>query len=106
MSHRVADSPSIEGSPRQQVDFSKAQGSSRNDEADLRDVARKAAKKSQVSRQADDAPSKKDRQMTNYAAKPSIPALAMALQEAQELRLEKIRFYRPATSPSRSPIGN
>ena len=31
----------------QQVDFGKAQGSSRNDEADLRDVARRAAKKSQ-----------------------------------------------------------
>jgi hypothetical protein len=30
-----------------QVNFDKAQGSSRNDEADLRDVARKAAKKSQ-----------------------------------------------------------
>ena len=28
-------------------DFSKAQGSSRHDEADIRDVARKAAKKSQ-----------------------------------------------------------
>jgi hypothetical protein len=60
--NKVADSPSIEGSPRKQVDFSKAQGSSRDDEADLRDVARKAAKKSQVHRQADDAPSKKDRQ--------------------------------------------
>ena len=31
----------------EQVDFDKALGSSRNDEADLRDVARKAAKKSQ-----------------------------------------------------------
>ena len=30
-----------------QMDFGKAQGSSRHDEADLRDVARKAAKKSQ-----------------------------------------------------------
>jgi hypothetical protein len=30
-----------------QVDFGKAHGSSRHDEADLRDVARKAAKKSQ-----------------------------------------------------------
>jgi hypothetical protein len=30
-----------------QVDFGKPQGSSRHDEADLRDVARKAAKKSQ-----------------------------------------------------------
>jgi hypothetical protein len=58
---KVADRPSIEGSPRKQVDFSKAQGSSRNDAADLRDVARKAAKKSQVHRHADDAPAKKDR---------------------------------------------
>jgi hypothetical protein len=33
--NRAADSPSIEGSPRKQVDFSKAQGSSRNDEVDL-----------------------------------------------------------------------
>ena len=32
---------------KEQVNFDKAQGSSRNDEADLRDVARKAAKKSQ-----------------------------------------------------------
>jgi hypothetical protein len=31
----------------EQVNLDKAQGSSRNDEADLRDVARKAAKKSQ-----------------------------------------------------------
>ncbi len=31
----------------EQVNFAKAQGSSRNDEADLRDVAREAAKKSQ-----------------------------------------------------------
>jgi hypothetical protein len=35
------------GQHHQQVDFGKAQGSSRNDEADLRDVARRAAKKSQ-----------------------------------------------------------
>jgi hypothetical protein len=45
---------SREGSSSTQLDFSKAQGSSRNDEADLRDVARKAAKKSQ-GRQADGA---------------------------------------------------
>ena len=32
---------------KSQVNFEKAQGSSRHDEADLRDVARKAAKKSQ-----------------------------------------------------------
>ena len=31
----------------EQVNFEKAQASSRNDEADLREVARKAAKKSQ-----------------------------------------------------------
>jgi hypothetical protein len=59
---KVADGPSMEGAPRKQVDFSKAQGSSRNDEADLRDVARKAAKKSQVHRQRDDEPRKKARQ--------------------------------------------
>jgi hypothetical protein len=59
---KVADGPSMEGSPRKQVDFSKAQGSSRNDEADLRDVARKAAKKSQVHRQPDHEPRKKARQ--------------------------------------------
>jgi hypothetical protein len=35
------------GQHHQQMDFGKAQGSSRNDEADLRDVARRAAKKSQ-----------------------------------------------------------
>ena len=33
--------------PKQQVNFEKAQGSSCHDEADLRDVARKAAKRSQ-----------------------------------------------------------
>jgi hypothetical protein len=33
--------------PKEQVNFEKAQGSSRHDEADLRDVARKAAKRSQ-----------------------------------------------------------
>ena len=38
---KVADSPSIEGPSRKQVDFSKAQGSSRNDESDLRDENRK-----------------------------------------------------------------
>jgi hypothetical protein len=32
--------------PKEQVNFEKAQGSSRHDEADLRDVARKAAKRS------------------------------------------------------------
>jgi hypothetical protein len=36
-----------DGASGEQVNFEKAQGSSRNDEADLRDVARKAAKKSQ-----------------------------------------------------------
>ena len=35
------------GQNDRQVDFGKPQGSSRHDEADLRDVARKAAKKSQ-----------------------------------------------------------
>ena len=55
---KVADSPSIEGPSRKQVDFSKAQGSSRNDELDLRDVARQAAKKSQ-DRQADEGRRKK-----------------------------------------------
>ena len=55
---KVADSPSIEGPSRKQVDFSKAQGSSRNDESDLRDVARQAAKKSQ-DRQADEGRRKK-----------------------------------------------
>jgi hypothetical protein len=59
---KVADSPSMEESPRKQVDFSKAQGSSRNDEADLRDVARRAAKKTQVHRQPADEPRKKARQ--------------------------------------------
>jgi hypothetical protein len=34
-----------DGASGEQVNFEKAQGSSRNDEADLRDVARKAAKK-------------------------------------------------------------
>jgi hypothetical protein len=58
---KVADSPSIEGPSRKQVDFSKAQGSSRNDESDLRDVARQAAKKSQ-DRQADEGRRKKDQQ--------------------------------------------
>jgi hypothetical protein len=58
--NKVADTPSIAGSPRKQVDFSKAQGSSRNDEADLREVARTAAKKSHEHRQADQAPMKKD----------------------------------------------
>jgi hypothetical protein len=33
-----------DGVSGEQVNFEKAQGSSRNDEADLRDVARKAAK--------------------------------------------------------------
>ena len=42
--NKVADSPSMEGSPRKQVDFSKAQGSSRNDEADLRDVSAQSSK--------------------------------------------------------------
>ena len=32
--------------PNEQVNFEKAQGPSRHDEADLRDVARKAAKRS------------------------------------------------------------
>ena len=58
---KVADGPSMEGSPRKQVNFSKAQGSSRNGEADLRDVVRKAAKKSQVRRQPDHEPRKKAR---------------------------------------------
>jgi hypothetical protein len=41
----------------EQVNFDKAQGSSRNDEADLRDVARKAAKKFQSQiRQAESVP--------------------------------------------------
>jgi hypothetical protein len=57
--NKVAKSPSIEGPSRERVDFSAAQGSSRNDESDLRDVARKAAKKSQ-DRKADEAPRKKD----------------------------------------------
>ena len=59
--NKLADGPSIERTPREQVDFSKPQGSSRNDEADLRDVARKAANKSQMDQRSDDAPMKKDR---------------------------------------------
>jgi hypothetical protein len=42
----VHNEPRDEAS-NEQVNFDKARGSSRNDEADLRDVARKAAKKSQ-----------------------------------------------------------
>jgi hypothetical protein len=57
--NKLAKNPSIEGPSRKRVDFSKAQGSFRNDESDLRDVAREAAKKSQ-DRQADEAPRKKD----------------------------------------------
>jgi hypothetical protein len=47
--HRdIQQSPKqTDGASGEQVNFEKAQGSSRNDEADLRDVARKAAKKSQ-----------------------------------------------------------
>ena len=59
--NKLDDSPATGGSPQKQVDFGKAQGSSRNDEADMRDVARKAAKKSQ-DQQAYSFPMKKDRQ--------------------------------------------
>jgi len=59
---KVAGGPSMEAPARKRVDFSKAQGSSRNDKADLRDVARKAVKKSQVHRQPDHEPRKKVRQ--------------------------------------------
>jgi hypothetical protein len=49
-SSRVSKSPRRREFSREneaQVDFEKAQGSSRHDQADLRDVAREAAKKSQ-----------------------------------------------------------
>jgi hypothetical protein len=46
---KVTDSPSIEGAARKKVDFIKAQASS-GDELDLRDLVRKAAKKSLIGR--------------------------------------------------------
>jgi hypothetical protein len=46
---KVTDSPSIEGAARKKVDFINAQASS-GDELDLRDVVRKAAKKSLIGR--------------------------------------------------------
>jgi len=59
---KVAGGPSMGAPSRKQVDFSKPLGTSRNDEADLRDVAREAAKKSQVHRQPAHEPRKKARQ--------------------------------------------
>jgi hypothetical protein len=59
--NKLDDSPATGRVSQKQVDFGKAQGSSRNDEADMRDVARKAAKKSQ-GQQPDGFPMKKDRQ--------------------------------------------
>ena len=55
---KVTDSPSIEGAARKKVDFINAQASS-GDELDLRDVVRKAAKKSQMDQRSDNAPMKK-----------------------------------------------
>jgi hypothetical protein len=44
--------------PKEQVNFEKAQGSSRHDEADLRDVARKAAKRSKERKELEFAPAR------------------------------------------------
>ena len=100
---KVADNPSMEGSPRKQVDFSKAQGSSRNDEADLLDVARKAANKSQVHRQPDHEPSEKSSAIGTRAKalRPNSRIPAAKLSARCLLRAKKI----PALARNRARWG-